>query len=100
MLHRPRRYESAVDEIAFSQLWGDGEVAIAGVVVSVRTRRIGGRRTIVTAQIKDASGSVESQRFALPYMPPRIPRAAARRAAQPCRDRISSSPFRWTVSSC
>ncbi len=50
LLHRPRRYERAVDEIAISQLWGDDEVAIAGEVVDVRTRRIGGRRTIVTAR--------------------------------------------------
>ena len=55
LLHRPRRYERAVDEIAISQLWGDDEVAIAGEVVDVRTRRIGGRRTIVTARVKDAT---------------------------------------------
>ena len=68
MLHRPRRYESAVDEITISQLWGDGEVAIAGEVVSVRTRRIGGRRTIVTAQIKDASGSIGASWFNQPWL--------------------------------
>ena len=39
LLHRPRRYERAVDEIAISQLWGDDEVAIAGEVVDVRMRR-------------------------------------------------------------
>ena len=50
LLHRPRRYEPAVDEVAISQLWGDEEVAIAGVVQDVRTRRLGGRRTIVTAR--------------------------------------------------
>ena len=68
MLHRPRRYESAVDEIAISQLWGDGGVAIAGEVVNVRTRRIGGRRTIVTAQIKDASGSIGASWFNQPWL--------------------------------
>ena len=31
-LHGPRRYERAADEVAISQLWGDEEVAIAGVV--------------------------------------------------------------------
>src|SRR4051794_41941326 len=41
--HRPRRYELAVDQVAISQLWGDEEVAIAGVVQDVRTRRLGGR---------------------------------------------------------
>src|SRR5690242_16408605 len=32
LLHAPRRYEHAADEVAISQLWGDEEVAIAGVV--------------------------------------------------------------------
>ena len=68
LLHRPRRYESAVDEIAISQLWGDDEVAIAGEVVDVRTRRLGGRRTIVTAQIKDASGSIGASWFNQPWL--------------------------------
>src|SRR5262249_24341129 len=49
LVHVPRRYERAADEVAISQLWGDEEVAIAGVVREVRTRRLGGRRTIVTA---------------------------------------------------
>jgi len=68
LLHRPRRYESAVDEIAISQLWGDAEVAIAGEVVDVRTRRIGGRRTIVTARVKDASGSIGASWFNQPWL--------------------------------
>jgi len=68
LLHRPRRYESAVDEISISQLWGDEEVAIAGEVVDVRTRRIGGRRTIVTARIKDASGSIGASWFNQPWL--------------------------------
>ena len=62
LLHRPRRYERAVDEIAISQLWGDDEVAIAGEVVDVRTRRIGGRRTIVTARVKDDSAARSARR--------------------------------------
>jgi ATP-dependent DNA helicase RecG len=68
LLHRPRRYESAVDEIAITQLWGDDEVAIAGEVVDVRTRRLGGRRTIVTARIKDASGSIGASWFNQPWL--------------------------------
>ena len=50
LLRRPRRYERAADEVAISQLWGDEEVVIAGVVQDVRSRRLGGRRTIVTAR--------------------------------------------------
>jgi ATP-dependent DNA helicase RecG len=68
LLHRPRRYESAVDEIAISQLWGDDEVAIAGEVIDVRTRRLGGRRTILTAHIKDASGSIGASWFNQPWL--------------------------------
>ena len=66
--HRPRRYELAVDEVAISQLWGDEEVAIAGVVQDVRTRRLGGRRTIVTARIKDASGVIGASWFNQPWL--------------------------------
>ncbi len=66
--HRPRRYELAVDEVAISQLWGDDEVAIAGVVQDVRTRRLGGRRTIVTARIKDDSGMIGASWFNQPWL--------------------------------
>ena len=68
LLHRPRRYENAVDEISISQLWGDDEVAIAGDVVDVRTRRIGARRTIVTARVKDASGTIGVSWFNQPWL--------------------------------
>jgi len=68
LLHRPRRYERAVDEIAISQLWGDDEVAIAGEVVDVRTRRIGGRRTIVTARVKDETGTIGASWFNQPWL--------------------------------
>jgi ATP-dependent DNA helicase RecG len=68
LLHRPRRYEQAVEEIAISQLWGDGEVAIAGEVVDVRTRRLGGRRSIVTARIRDASGAIGASWFNQPWL--------------------------------
>src|SRR3954453_13451694 len=66
--HRPRRYEQAVDEIAISQLWGDEEVAIAGVVQDVRTRKLAGRRTIVTARIKAASGMIGASWFNQPWL--------------------------------
>jgi ATP-dependent DNA helicase RecG len=68
LLHRPRRYEQAVDEIAISQLWGQDEVAIAGEVVDVRTRRLGGRRSIVTARVQDASGTIGASWFNQPWL--------------------------------
>ncbi|MBV8597767.1 MAG: hypothetical protein JO017_02990, partial [Actinobacteria bacterium] len=57
LLRRPRRYEQAADEIPISQLWGDDEVVITGVVGSVRVRKPSLRRAIVTAQVSDATGS-------------------------------------------
>src|SRR5690349_8589815 len=68
LLHRPRRYEQAVDEIAISQLWGDEEVAIAGEVVDVRTRRLGGRRSIVTARVRDGTGAIGASWFNQPWL--------------------------------
>ncbi len=49
LLRRPRRYESAADEVSISQLWGDGEVVISGIVADVRVRKPSRRRTILTA---------------------------------------------------
>jgi ATP-dependent DNA helicase RecG len=66
--HRPRRYERAVDEVAISQLWGDDEVAIAGEVVDVRTRRLSGRRSIVTARVRDESGAIGASWFNQPWL--------------------------------
>jgi ATP-dependent DNA helicase RecG len=68
LFRRPRRYESAADEIAISQLWGDEEVAIAGVVRSVRTRRTGRRLTIVTAVVADAGGQISATWFNQPWL--------------------------------
>src|SRR6266567_7652147 len=51
LLRRPRRYETAADEVAISELWGDEETVIAGVVRSARSRHLGGRRSMVIAQI-------------------------------------------------
>jgi ATP-dependent DNA helicase RecG len=67
LFHRPRRYESAADEIAISDLWGDEEVAIAGTVLGVRSRRRG-RLTIVNATIEDDSGSISATWFNQPWL--------------------------------
>ncbi len=71
LLHRPRRYESAADEVPISQLWGDEEVAIAGTVSNVSTRRRG-RLTIVTARVADASGSISATWFNQPWLADRL----------------------------
>jgi len=72
LLHAPRRYERAADEVAISQLFGDDEVAIAGVVRDVRSRRLGGRRTIVTARVEDDGGSISASWFNQPWLVDRL----------------------------
>ena len=72
LYRRPRRYEPAADEVAISQLWGDQEVAIAGVVKDVRLRRPSRRLTIVTAHVADATGSISATWFNQPWLLERL----------------------------
>src|SRR5213595_1620950 len=72
LLRRPRRYESAADEVAIAQLWGGEEVAIAGVVEDVRLRRPSRRLTIVTARVRDASGAISATWFNQPWLAERL----------------------------
>src|SRR2546427_5699837 len=64
---RPRRYESAVEEVAIAALQGDEEVAIAGEVLNVSARRRG-RLRIVTARISDGTASVAATWFNQPWL--------------------------------
>ena len=68
LLHRPRRYERAADEITISQLWGNEEVVITGVVQDVKSRRLATRRSIVTAVVRDDSGSISATWFNQPWL--------------------------------
>jgi ATP-dependent DNA helicase RecG len=68
LLRRPRRYEQAADEVPISQLFGDEEVVISGVVANVRVRKPSRRRTMLTAQISDASGSISATWFNQPWL--------------------------------
>src|SRR5581483_8297588 len=68
LLRRPRRYERAADEVPISQLWGDEEVVISGVVANERLRKPSRRRTILTAQVSDASGSTSATWFNQPWL--------------------------------
>jgi ATP-dependent DNA helicase RecG len=65
--HRPRRYESAVDEVPIAALAGRDEVAIAGEVLNVSARRRGKLR-IVTARISDGTASVAATWFNQPWL--------------------------------
>ena len=64
LFHAPRRYESAVDQVPIAKLGlADGEVAIEGRIVSARARPLRGRRTLVTAIVRDESGGQVSASF-------------------------------------
>src|ERR687888_417974 len=66
--HRPRRYESAVEEVAIASLGGSEEVAIAGEVLSVSKRPLRGRRTMVTARISDGTATISAAWFNQPWL--------------------------------
>jgi len=65
--HRPRRYESAADEVAIAALGGSEEVVIAGEVLNVRSRRRG-RLKIVTARVSDGTAAVAATWFNQPWL--------------------------------
>jgi ATP-dependent DNA helicase RecG len=68
LFRRPRRYEPAAGEVSVSQLWGDEEVAISGVVESVRVRRPRRRLSILTARVSDPTGSISANWFNQPWL--------------------------------
>ncbi|HEY4347021.1 MAG TPA: ATP-dependent DNA helicase RecG [Gaiellaceae bacterium] len=72
LYRRPRRYEPPAEEIAISELWGEDEVTIAGVVKSVRLRRLKRRMSIVTAVVADATGSLSANWFNQPWLESRL----------------------------
>jgi ATP-dependent DNA helicase RecG len=62
--HAPRRHESAAEQVAIAKLGqAEGEVAIEGRIVSARSRPLRGRRTLVTAAVRDDSGGQVSASF-------------------------------------
>jgi ATP-dependent DNA helicase RecG len=64
LFHAPRRYESAVDTVPIAKLGlAEGEVAIEGRIAGARARPLRGRRTLVTAQVRDESGGQISASF-------------------------------------
>ena len=77
LAHRPRRYESAAPEVAIADIFGEDEVAIAGVVSSVRSRRPRRGLTIQTARIADASGHIDAVWFNQPWLAERLPTGTA-----------------------
>jgi ATP-dependent DNA helicase RecG len=68
LFRKPRRYETAADEVTISQLWGDDEVVIHGVIADVKVRKPSRRRTILTAKVADSSGSISATWFNQPWL--------------------------------
>jgi ATP-dependent DNA helicase RecG len=67
LAHRPFRYERPVDEVRIADLHGEEEVAIAGEILSVRSRRRG-RLQMLTARISDGSAAVSATWFNQPWL--------------------------------
>jgi ATP-dependent DNA helicase RecG len=83
--HRPHRYEAEAPEVSIGALAGDDEVAIAGEVVTVNSRRRG-RLTIVTARISDGTGSIAASWFNQPWLADQlVPGARIRLRGKPGR---------------
>jgi ATP-dependent DNA helicase RecG len=69
LFHAPRRYESAVDTVPIAKLGqAEGEVAIEGRIVSARSRPLPGRRTLVTAIVRDDAGQISASFFNQPWL--------------------------------
>jgi ATP-dependent DNA helicase RecG len=66
--HRPRRYESAADEVAIAELRGRDEVVIVGEVLNVTKRPLRGRRTLVNARIDDGTATITASWFNQPWV--------------------------------
>jgi ATP-dependent DNA helicase RecG len=70
--HRPRRYESAADELAIAELQGSDEVVIVGEILNVNKRPLRGRRTLVTARVFDGTAPITAAWFNQPWVADRL----------------------------
>ena len=64
--HRPRRYESAADELSIAELRGSDEVVIVGEILNVSKRPLRGRRSLVTARVFDGTAPITATCFNQP----------------------------------
>jgi ATP-dependent DNA helicase RecG len=69
--HRPFRYEAPAPELRIADVFGEQEVALSGVVRSVRKRRAR-RVTVVTARIADESGEIAAVWFNQDWLADRL----------------------------
>ncbi|MDX6481904.1 MAG: ATP-dependent helicase RecG [Gaiellaceae bacterium] len=66
--HRPRRYETAADEVAIAALRDGEECVIAGRVLRAEKKPMRGRRTRVVARIDDGTAAVSVSWFNQPWL--------------------------------
>ena len=67
LAHRPRRYEHPVPERLISELFGDDEAVLHGVVGKASSRRRG-RLHILTAWVADGTGEIRATWFNQPWL--------------------------------
>jgi ATP-dependent DNA helicase RecG len=71
--HRPRRYETAADEVAVASLREGEEVVVTGRVLNVEKRPLRGRRrTRIVARVDDGTAAVSVTWFNQPWLADRL----------------------------
>ena len=71
--HRPRRYETAADEVAIASLHEGEEVVVTGRVLNVEKRPLRGRRrTRIVARVDDGTAAVSVTWFNQPWLADRL----------------------------
>jgi ATP-dependent DNA helicase RecG len=71
--HRPRRYETAADEVAIASLREGEEVVVTGRVLNVEKRPMRGRRrTRIVARVDDGTATVSVTWFNQPWLADRL----------------------------
>jgi ATP-dependent DNA helicase RecG len=71
--HRPRRYETAADEVAIAELRQGEEVVVSGRVLNVEKRPMRGRRrTRIVARVDDGTAVVSVTWFNQPWLADRL----------------------------
>src|SRR5438132_1550258 len=71
--HRPRRYETAADEVAIAELRQGEEVVVTGRVLNVEKRPMRGRRrTRIVARVADDTAAISVTWFNQPWLADRL----------------------------
>src|SRR6476619_5883041 len=71
--HRPRRYETAADEVSIAALREGEEVVVTGQVINVEKRPMRGRRrTRIVARVDDGTAAVSVTWFNQPWLADRL----------------------------